>query len=262
MKNDITKNEQTEFVPSWLDKNFPSDDEYMAVKDVVRFYLINTPCTQSSSRGIDISKWGKGNSILTNKLKKEIGLEDGKNYACGETYAEMKALFKKYSLEKDFTNIHEDMVVFSKTGTVFNSIFKHIRNAIAHSRWQVKDDIYYFEDVHVGNQDGKQYYSVSARIVLHKDSLIKWRDMIIAGPNEEDSRKIHSIQRLEDLLEKLKKSFPNNNFQRKDVIKCLGIDNNTWKMLYKYGKKEKQMHFKKPYWRMAQENVNEKPKAS
>lgn len=130
---DISKYEISDFSPSWLDATFPNDEEYIEIKDIVKFYLINSPCTRSSSRAKDVSIWGKPSIVLWERLKNEIGLVNGVNFDYNNSGPAMKSLFTKYGLSYDFTDISQNMVIFQMTeSNVFESIFKHIRNSIAH----------------------------------------------------------------------------------------------------------------------------------
>jgi hypothetical protein len=250
MATNITKNELSEFTPSWLDMNFPNDEEYISVKDVIMFYLINCPCERSSSRGIDISLWGKTNIVLWKKIKLELGLEKEKNYEYGNSKPKMKELFHKYNMGCDFTNIVTDTVVFLNDQNVFESMFKHIRNAIAHSRWQVINNIYYFEDGSDDIVDKVKYFSVTARIVLRKETLLKLRDLIITGPSDKEIEKINFNQMTDGMFEKLKDKFKDGNFTRKEAVTLLGIDNSMWIRLYKKGKEDGVMSFKANKWQM------------
>jgi len=232
-KSEKIKYEISEFCPTWIDKNFPTSEEYLAVEEIVRFYLINSPCLRSSSRGTDISVWGKPSIVLIDRIKDVLGLTKGTNYDYGKSKPEMKKLFDKYHLEKDFTNVTENMLIFFDNGNVVDFIFKHIRNAIAHSRWQVLNDIYYFEDGSDDDFEGETEFCVTARIVLKKESLIQLRDMIIAGPVPEELNKINQETILNDLSDKIRNMFKGKYFKRKEAIDALGINNDVWKKLYK-----------------------------
>jgi hypothetical protein len=133
--NDLSKYETSDFTPSWLDLEFPNSEEYEEIKDVIKFYLINTPWPHSSSRGTDITMWGPPFKILMDKLKSEIGLEKGKNFDYCNSGPRLKELFSKYALCTDFTSVASNTVVFLATdNTVYERLFLHIRNSIAHSR--------------------------------------------------------------------------------------------------------------------------------
>lgn len=258
MATDITKNEISEFTPVWVDVNFPNDEEYARVKDIVKFYLINCPCERSSSRGIDVSSWGKPNIVLWGKLKSQLGFEKGKNYECGNSKPNMKELFSIYGLETDFTNVTNDTLVFIKDGNVFESLLKHIRNSIAHSRWQMLNDIYYFEDGSDDVVDGKTYFSVTARIILKKKTLQDLRDIIIAGPTPEELEKINFIQMIDLFYDKLRVAFGDKGFTRKEALEVIGVDDDSlWVKLYKKGKEDECMVFIKNKWRMKKKSLDE-----
>lgn len=248
MKLEKEKYEISDFKPQWIDANFPKDDEYLAVKDIIKFYLFNCPCERLSSRGADITRWGKPSIVLLEKIKTELKLKKGVNYDYGNSKPAMHLLFDKYNLETDFTNVKSDMLVFENDGNVFDKIFRHIRNSIAHGRWQVIDSYYYFEDGSDETFDGEVTFCVTARIVLSYDSLIKMRDIILEGPTEEELKKINLEKELEELMKKLSVAFKKNYFKRKDAIEKLQISNDVWKKLYTRGRKKSYMKFDKGSW--------------
>lgn len=250
----LTKYEISQFKPQWIDMNFPSDEELKNSKDIIRFYLINSPCKNSSARGTNIDIWGKLDIVLNNKLKSELNLVKNVNYDHAKSKTGMKELFEKYDLKNDFTNNEEDKVIFLNEDSIFNSIFKHIRNAIAHSRWQVKNDIYYFEDGNFETFSGKEIFCVTARIVLSKKSLLKWRDIINEGPSEQELQKINLENTLDALIENIIKMYKGKRFRRRDIINKFGIDNNIWKRLYTKGKKNKIFKFTNNKWIIIKNN--------
>lgn len=231
--------------------NFPNDEEYISVRDIIKFYLISCPCERSSSRGMNVSLWGKPNIILWGKIKSQLGFEREKNYEWGNSKPKMKELFFRYGLNTDFTDVVNDTIVFIKDGNVFESPLKHIRSSIAHSRWQVRDDIFYFEDGSDDVVDGITYFSVTARIVLKRQTLLDLRDLIISGPSDEELEKINFSQMIEEFYEKLRLEFGEKGFTRKEAIEVLGIDDDAlWVKLYKRGKEDECMVFVKNKWRM------------
>lgn len=248
MKN-RTKYEISDYNPSWIDNSFPNDDEYEEVKEVIKFYLINTPCDRSSSRGTDISAWGKPSIVLFDKLKNTIGLTKGINYDHENAIYKMKELFDNYHLGYNFLDHKQNCVVFLTEKNVYDSLFRHIRNSIAHSRWQVYDSIYYFEDGKDQNVDGTTVFCVTARIVLSKEALLNLRDIIIEGPSLEEQKRIHSDEMVDSYLHELIKEFSGKRFRRKDAVTLLKIDNEIWKKVYKKGKREGLMKYRENNWR-------------
>lgn len=90
-KNDC---EVSEFCPKWIDMDFPNQEEYINSMEVIKFYLMNSPCEKVSTRGVDISDWGKPNIVLWNRLKAEIGLNNGENYEAVSKRADLKKCLK------------------------------------------------------------------------------------------------------------------------------------------------------------------------
>lgn len=100
-KNDC---EVSEFCPKWIDMDFPNQEEFINSMEVIKFYLMNSPCEKVSTRGVDISDWGKPNIVLWNRLKAEIGLNNGENYEAVSKKADLKKMFKENGLEEGFIN--------------------------------------------------------------------------------------------------------------------------------------------------------------
>jgi hypothetical protein len=255
-ETDLLSYEIVEKKPEWLDVNFPNDDEYMEVRDIVKFYLINNICENSSCRGTDIDKWGKTSSVLLDKIKDILQLKKGKNYDYCTSIKSIKNLYQDNNLGNDFTFIKENKILFLKNNTVIDSIFRHIRNAIAHSRWQIIGNYYYFEDVKLQNINGKEYWVSTARIILKKESLIECKNIILNGPDKEDLDKINLDKRIEEMIIELIKNFYEmKRFGKGDAIALLKIDDNVWQKLCKKGKEKGVMKFNKPNW-----NFTEKAK--
>ena len=141
-------------------------------------------------------------------------------------------MFKEHDLEEGFINKKEDTVVILDNTSVFDSVFRHIRNSIAHGRWQMKGDIYYFEDGKEESINNVRCFSVTA----------------VNGPSEEEKSKINLEETLDALLDKLYLEFKGKVFGRKDALALLGISNEMWKKLYKKGRECKRMGFLKPKW--------------
>ena len=120
-KKEKEKYEISDFTPSWIDLEFPNESEYLDTMDVVKYYLIHSPCDRSSSRGTNVDNWGKPSIVLLDRIKDALGLEKGVNYDYGKSKPEMKILFDKYHLATDFTDKKED--IFIKMIQMFLKVF-------------------------------------------------------------------------------------------------------------------------------------------
>lgn len=89
------------------------------------------------------------------------------------------------------TNLQTERIaiyVSKKDQAQFTSIFKHIRNSIAHARFvisEVKIDgqqkrVYAFQDDTL-NRTG---FKISARMILREETLLRWSDIISGGEVE------------------------------------------------------------------------------
>lgn len=228
----------SDFSPNWINPRSPNKQEYSTLYTIIKFYLINTPCRRTSAKGTDVSVWGQPPTVLLDKLKTELGLVKGRNYDCGKTKKEMKDLFARYALHTDFTSIQQNMVVFLDSTDCFQSIFKHIRNSIAHSRWKKSGKWFYFEDGKDDKCDGEIRFVVTARIILCQESLKKCKEIICSSPTKQDLDKINIAERLEKMLSKLKNRFAGKLFDKREAVEFLGIDDKTWIKLRKKGKEE------------------------
>lgn len=193
MKNE--KSNQYEIAslnPGWIKKEVPdsyADDE---LKKIIIFYVINTPCSMESSSSIPVSKYGWNKNVWTdgtlkNKLFSVAGLEREKTLFIAKNLDDMKSTFEKAKMKKKFhENREQEKMAFYKTRKYPNemmSIFQHIRNSLAHGRLamypcEINDVMFVLEDGIPGSKD----FQVRSRMIIKKSTLLKWIDIIQAGP--------------------------------------------------------------------------------
>lgn len=196
--------EQAPLNPDWIERIVPDSYADDDLKRIIIFYVINTPCVKESSSSISMSEygWNKevwGNGTLKNELLSVADLEKDKTLFVCKKLSDMKSVFEKAKMKKGFQkNQKVEKVAFYKTGRYSNemmNIFLHIRNSLAHGRLAMyecgKDDVMFaLEDgVHQ-----KEYFEVRSRMILKKSTLLKWIDIVTAGPsalesNEKTKRK-------------------------------------------------------------------------
>ena len=145
---------------------------------IVDFYLFCCPSSGVSSRGKSFLEYGFVGSPQYAKLKRRL-LESAE-YLTKENYCPSKkdALPANLELAETQTLPVEYCVFLSnEERTVIGSLFKAIRNALAHGSFTVKKynsygRYYYFENV-----DGYK----KAQIVLSEKTLIAWIKIIQEG---------------------------------------------------------------------------------
>lgn len=176
--------------PGWIKKRVPDEYADNSLKDLIMFFVINTPCTDLSSSSIDLSDYGWGKGIWQNdKLKKALfqiaGIERGSTFVVAQKTNEMKAVCEKASLKKNFhkSRDYERIAIFKGRYNEFLSICYHIRNAFAHGRLAMydyengKDIVFVLEDGVKKNGE----FQVRSRMVLKKTTLIKWMQILKSG---------------------------------------------------------------------------------
>lgn len=186
--------------PGWIHKNILNEFNDDALKRIILFYVVNTPCTNLSSSAISVESRGWGKDIwkkgkLRETLMSVAGLESNKSYFVAKKTDEMKQTCKKANLGKGFQERREKESIAMYLPPKYNhflAICYHIRNAFAHGRFSIysadKDDaVFVLED---GVKRNTKFY-VRSRMVLKRSTLVRWMDIIEAG----------SFEKLEDLEE-------------------------------------------------------------
>ena len=180
--------------PGWIKKRVPDSFADEGLKKIIIFYVINTPCIYESSSGICVSEYGWGNDVWRKgKLKKALfsvaGLERGATFCTTNKLPELKSLFEKQDMKKGFyKNRSVEKIVMHISPKYKNeilSIFLHIRNAFAHGRLAMyehepNDIMFVLEDGVKRNGE----FHVRSRMIIKKSTLLKWIDIIQAGPSK------------------------------------------------------------------------------
>ena len=189
--------EYASVAPGWIKKKVPDDYADDILKEIILFYVINTPCIDLSSSGISLSTYGWSTNVwqrgkLKTVLFKIAGLEREKTFFVAHKTDEMKKVCKKANLSKDFhKNRNEERIaIYKGSYNEFLSICYHIRNAFAHGRLALydyekgKDVVFVLED---GLKKGDKF-QVRSRMILKKSTLKQWMDIIKSGklPSEFD----------------------------------------------------------------------------
>lgn len=194
--------------PGWIKKRVPDSYADDVLKDLVLFYVINTPCTDLSSSGLPLSYYGWGNDVWKKgKLKAALfdiaGLSIDKSsdvdkvktrrFCVAHKTNEMKVCCKSTDLSKGFHKKRdiERIAMYKGKYNEFLSICYHIRNAFAHGRLAMydyndgNDIIFVLEDGVKKNGE----FQVRSRMILKKSTLKQWMDIIKSGKLPEPSTK-------------------------------------------------------------------------
>lgn len=167
------------------------DDKFLFSKDVMRiyaFFLVRCPWGNASSMKVNIESYGwvnpwGGKKVLAKKLQSVVRNESF--YSFGNSAEGLGSVLIDKGLSETFPPqdlSREIAYVVRYKRNIWMSIFRHIRNSLAHSRYSVsktnKGYVFAFEDVDMTETDA----IVTARMVIKKSTLIKWIDIIENGP--------------------------------------------------------------------------------
>ena len=148
-------------IPTWVDNTSRITGDNF--RKIFIFAVINFPVPKKSARAIPLSK-----DVAMPIKSKNV-----------ENASEMeKKLKEKNLMEFPPTGDYEERAVFVKSQkTVVLSFIDHIRNSIAHGRFNIirngKEDVLVIEDMNRSKE-------CSARIVVKVSTLVKWIDGIRA----------------------------------------------------------------------------------
>lgn len=247
---DIEKLEMTEFVPNWIsDGDILNMDE--DTRKIIYFFVAETPCKNESARGKTLSQYGWEND----DPPKEGNFEEGLFEIAGLTKENLFFESKREKMKERFNETGMTGAFYEKLGGNFIvslvnrnrvlDIFRHIRNSIAHLRFDIKNTelgtFFIFED---GAQNGKKF-EVKARMILKKETLLKWIEWIKTGTEEvkkqiqEMDNKIlefvknNSVQSMGEISEKLKyrKNKVENAIKRLKEQNKIEYRNRKWNVI-------------------------------
>ena len=157
---------------------------------IFRFFVINTPADGLSSRQKKLVDYG-----WNTPWRKPYSLRRQLNHLSNNPFL----IFSAQKYDQMDTQMHkadlmifppsdtetERVCVYNKLGTQYLSVFYHIRNALAHGRFNIDGDALLMEDAAPKKKrmaEGTK--SCSARMVLKISTLIKWIELIEGGEKE------------------------------------------------------------------------------
>ena len=183
--------------PDWIDVKSFNRNELEVLKEILPFYVINTLQENYSYRGIPITNYGWPDNIWnTGEVKEQLfhvaNLSLDYNLFVAERLEDMSDICSQAHLDSNFYQYRDQeriaIYVNSKSNLVL-SIFKHIRNSLAHGRFVMvptgDDTIFVMESV----DNSRQGLVLKARMVLRASTLIKWMEIIKKGPVDVVKRK-------------------------------------------------------------------------
>ena len=173
--------------PKWIDKKKKMecyyDDDFFRI---LLFFVINTPCADVSYRSKDLEQYGWDKNVwkkshLKNRLLKVTELERGRTFIVADKIDEMKKICEIAGTKNNFYQYwnNEKIVIYNSRKNEFLSVFHHIRNSLAHGRFEIYEDklgsiTYVMED----GVRTKNKFEVRARMILKKQTLINWIDIL------------------------------------------------------------------------------------
>ena len=176
----------SDFNADWLNTPSPFnelDNEWIRI---IVFFVFHIPVRGVSARGTTLSAFHWGEKSKTNdfKLLKArlvscAGMEDGR-FKSVDKWEEMRTALSDNNLMWFPGNGHNVRVTFrNDKGGVCESLCNHIRNSFAHGRLAF---FVYDDETYIALEDIDNKYTVTARMILTKNILLRWMEIIQAGP--------------------------------------------------------------------------------
>lgn len=194
--------------PAWVEWIVPEKFNDWELFRIVVFFVFHSPCvgTTDSSGGPSAmgkplaeygwsEKWGNYRTQGTlNNILRNASSDFSFLYSATGNNDMLQACQKANLCDEFPQNIDIERAAISISDkNQFLSLFRHIRNAFSHGRINMHettdgDLMFIFEDVGRKKSEG---VPISARMVLRKSTLLRWIEIIEAGPqssDEEDKR--------------------------------------------------------------------------
>lgn len=143
---------------------------------IIDFYLWSCPAPNTAYGSKTFNEYGWKGGHAFKKLKRQITYENKISFATPKRENVLESL-KKYGQLDKFTNKETIILVNPSTGEI-ESLFRAIRNAIAHGSFRVskyQGEYYYFFENRRNN-------ILRARIVLKSQTLCSWIKIVKKGP--------------------------------------------------------------------------------
>lgn len=205
--------------PEWLDTITPNRCYDENLYKVILFFVLFSPCPKYCTQGrtLQFYHWNEKpwstNRYLKNKLDAGVFTDKKKYFRCVDNASTFSAALRKANLDGGFY-LHREIerVAFTKVeSSEYMSLFHHIRCALAHGRIAIfedaetKDIVFVMEN---GVESGTGFH-VKARIILRESTLLRWIDIITAGPQEDEKNYHYEIY---------KAFLDNKKIRKKDLV--------------------------------------------
>lgn len=174
--------------PDWLNWLAPEEFNDNDLFRIVIFFVFHSPCPKTSAMGKSLKEYGWNTPwqkpYWLNKQLKQASTNVNLLFS-SNSYDNLEIALTKASLLNDFPSAleKERICIYDGQHNQFMSVFYHIRNSLAHGRMNMihknGECVFVFEDV-VSNSKSEQA-KLSARMILKKQTLLSWIDIIEAG---------------------------------------------------------------------------------
>ena len=187
----ISKPAETDYIiaeerPKWTETPSPFDKLDEEWYKIIIFYVFHVPVKDISARAkpLESFRWGiKDNKNDFKKLKSRLvkyGNMTKNEFRCEESWIKLKQAIEENNLIDFPSELVRERVSYRKTKSGVNdSLLSHIRNSFVHGRlafYSVNSKIY------IAMEDIDNKHHVSARMILSKQTLLRWKTIIEGGP--------------------------------------------------------------------------------
>ncbi len=240
--------------PKWLLEDLP--EEVITSSDwlkVLRFFVIESPCSGQSNRRKDIcEKWGNAPWMPPRYLKIPLnlavfGIRSSRFVKVGSKSKIEDALSKQDLLHNFPSKMESQRAVFTKANgkgnsSSYMSLFYHIRNALAHARFGLLKDkegqfVFVFEDGRKREVQDKEQFELTARGIVRFGSLLKIIEVIESGPDAKP-----------DIEEQILAAIDAGIDTRKKIMKELDISKEDWRIYSQILKREGRIDTVRQKW--------------
>lgn len=197
-KNSVSKPNPEDYIiaqdnPDWLNTPSPFDaldDDWISI---IVFFVFHVPIINTSARAKTLESYGWGKKSKKDDFKQlkrrliKYGNMHKKDFFCEDSWAKLKeSIIKKDLYEKFPHDICRERVAYRKNKSGENdSLLSHIRNSFAHGRLAfIKEN----EVTYIVMEDVVDKNHVSARMILSKTTLLRWKMIISSGPYVSDDK--------------------------------------------------------------------------
>lgn len=170
----------------WLKTPSPFDSLDDDWKSIIVFYVFHVPVADLSARAKPLESFGWGRKSDKDDFKKlksrliKYGNMTTESFICEDGWAKLRGSFAANNLLAFPVDIASERVTYRKTKSGENdSLLSHIRNAFAHGRLSFYTN---FGETFVAMEDVDDKRHVSARMIVSKKTMLRWKTIIESGP--------------------------------------------------------------------------------